>query len=375
MNCPRFAGLAAQLLSRTAPAQAAAKESDRAQAILLIERALAQKARRRTRRRWTAAGGIAMAAAATFALLLRAPKHAGSSANPLVIAIGQPMGSGAQLLTSAGSEPLRSGSPLPTGGRLVADAHGGAALRLSTGTEIAIEHDASLAFSDAGPTEHFTLSQGSIRARVAKLGAGERFIVSTPDAEVEVRGTVFNLDVVQPDEACGAGTRTRVFVSEGIVEVRSSGQSSFVHAGQSWPDDCGRAEGAIVHHESTPEPKRRVALPSAVAPPPSGAGHGDASALGVVSPSTASRLAEQNDLFSQGVAARRAGDSARAIAAFDTLLARYPSGALAESASVERMRVLAKTNHGAARRAAQEYLGRFGQGFARADAEAILVEP
>jgi outer membrane protein assembly factor BamD (BamD/ComL family) len=89
----------------------------------------------------------------------------------------------------------------------------------------------------------------------------------------------------------------------------------------------------------------------------------------------ASKLAEQNDLFAQGVAARRAGDGTRAVAAFDLLLSRYPSSALAESAMAERMRVLSKASPGAGQRAAKEYLARYSQGFARHDAEAILAQP
>jgi hypothetical protein len=370
MNSPRFAGFVARLLSRAAPAPVTPSEADRARAIVLIEHALAQKARRRLRSRWLAGSAAALAVAAGILLLLRTPKHP-PPVNPVVV-IGRPMGSGARLMTSSGSEPLRSGSPLPPGGRLIADANGGAALRLSTGTEIAIEHDASLAFNDAGPTEHFVLSQGSIRAHVAKLTAGERFIVSTPDADVEVHGTVFGVAVVQPEGSCGAGTRTRVTVDEGVVEVRSGGRSSFVHPGEIWPANCGPTVASGVQ---LGEQRRSGHAPSSTAGRLASSVPDRPGSPSVAEPTlTASRLAEQNDLFSRGVAARREGDNARALAAFNALLDRYPGSALAESATAERMRVLAKTDRSAARRAAKEYLARYAQGFARPDAEAILAQ-
>jgi hypothetical protein len=370
MRAPHFAGLAAKVLTRATPPVVPPRESERAEAIRLIEQAILQKARRKRRVRWAYAGGVALAVAASAALLLRAPQRAVALASPVVVAVGQPTGSGVRLLTSTGSEPLLSGSPLPPGGRLVADANGGAALHLSTGTEIAIEHNANLTFNDAGPTEQFVLSEGSIHAHVAKLAAGQRFIVSTPDAEVEVRGTRFTVGIVDADASCGAGTRTRVAVSEGVVEVRSGGLSSFVHPGESWPAHCSAGTATVA---KTEEPGRTSSAPRAATP--GGALRGSAPSASVEPVTVASRLAEQNDLFAQGVAARRSGDSARAISAFDTLLSRYPSSALAESATAERMRALAKANPMAAQRAAKEYLARYSQGFARRDAEAILAGP
>ena len=376
MNAPRLAALAAKLLSRaTAPAPVLAA-SDRDRAIARIELALRHKARRR-RMRW--AGGLVAAAcvAAACVAWLMSPQATRAPGLAPVVAIGQPMGSGARLFTTTGSEPLRSGGALPRGGHLVADAQGGATLRLSTGTEIAIEHDASLAFSDAGPTEHFVLSQGAIRAHVAKLAPGERFIVSTPDAEVEVRGTVFSLALVESDSACGGGNRTRLAVDEGIVEVRANGQSSLVHPGQRWPASCAALPAPANSSQAGPVPVRRVTVYTAGSAAPLGreVHQPDPSTARVEPTTNASRLAQQNDLFSKGVAARRSGDTAGAIAAFDTLLSRYPSSALAESAAAERMRALAPTNRAAARAAAREYLARCPQGFARHDADAILAQP
>jgi outer membrane protein assembly factor BamD (BamD/ComL family) len=87
----------------------------------------------------------------------------------------------------------------------------------------------------------------------------------------------------------------------------------------------------------------------------------------------ASRLAEQNDLFADGVAAKRRGDNTAAIATFERFLARYPASPLAESASVERMKLLAASGSGLAKGAATQYLARYPRGYARDDAERIAA--
>lgn len=380
MNSPRYARLAATLLSREAPSHATVSEGNRDFAVARIEQALIHKAKRRQAQRW-AGVAVALTLAAAFAVRVG---HAGQRAQPVVTAVGQPTGSGARVLTPTGSLPLRSGGVLPPGGRLVADAHGGASLQLSTGTQIAIEHDASLAFREAGPTEHFVLSQGGILARVAKLHAGERFIVSTPDAEIEVHGTVFRVAVVEPNAECSEHTQTRVEVIEGIVEVRAGGRSSYVHPGEHWPAGCSDSAAATANLSRTTSQDKAPAPASSYAPraqtralPQKTASLdlvGQASSAAAVAEAK-SQVKEQNDLFAQGVALRRAGDTSGALAKFETLMTRYPASPLAESSAAERMRSLGSVNRAAAQRAAREYLARFPQGFARSDANAILSRP
>ncbi|HEX3775250.1 MAG TPA: FecR domain-containing protein [Polyangiaceae bacterium] len=297
-----------------------------------------------------------------------------SNASP-VVAILQPTGSGVQLLTPNGSEPLHSGSPLPLGGRLIANPAGGASLQLSTGTQIGIGQDANLTFSDAGPTERFELSAGSIHAHVAKLGPGERFIVATPDAEIEVRGTQFVLRVVAPDPQCGAGSRTRVVVSEGVVEVRAQGESALIHPGEEWPSHCTDG-AALAAASANPNPAPSTISQTSRAPKLSAsmASPGPVAA-GPARAAESSSLAEQNDLFAAGMAARRSGDARIAVAKFQELLTRYPASALAESAFAETMRAESTLNHSEAQRLARNYLQRFPDGFARRDAQAILSSP
>ena len=378
MKSPLYARLAASLLARAPEPHASANANKRAATVSLLEITLRKKAARRHQVRWAGALFTLSAAAAGAFFVTRSPSPSTPRASA-VGAIGNPTGTGAQLLTSSGSEALRGGAALPLGGRLVANPDGGAALRLSTGSELAIEQNANLLFSEAGATEHFVLSQGGLLAHVAKLHTGERFIVSTPDAEVEVHGTVFRVTVVEPDATCVEGGRTRVEVREGVVEVRGqNGKGTFVHPGERWPARCAPASAAQPDKPSpseAPSPPSQPERPHAAGVSPLAKPANDALAR-VDEPATlaARALAKaQNDLFSQGLAARRGGDSAGAAAKFQALLTQYPASPLAENAAAERMRALAASNPAAAARAARAYLARYPRGFAASDANAILA--
>lgn len=85
----------------------------------------------------------------------------------------------------------------------------------------------------------------------------------------------------------------------------------------------------------------------------------------------ASDLAAQNAILSRAAAAKRRGDRAGALTAYDELLARYPGGAQAETAEVERMRVLASMDPSRAKTAAEEYLKRHPSGFAGEEARRL----
>jgi outer membrane protein assembly factor BamD (BamD/ComL family) len=95
---------------------------------------------------------------------------------------------------------------------------------------------------------------------------------------------------------------------------------------------------------------------------------------------TGSSLAEQNNLYARAIAAMRHATAAKsrsdaheALAAFDQLMAKYPSGPLAESAAVERMRLLHVTDPARAVSAARLYLNSYPNGQARAEAEGIVA--
>jgi outer membrane protein assembly factor BamD (BamD/ComL family) len=84
-------------------------------------------------------------------------------------------------------------------------------------------------------------------------------------------------------------------------------------------------------------------------------------------------LADENNLFAQALAAKRRGDLRGALAAFERFVARFPDAALAESAYVERMRLLRVLAMPRAVAAAREYTTIYPGGFARSEAEAIVA--
>ena len=89
--------------------------------------------------------------------------------------------------------------------------------------------------------------------------------------------------------------------------------------------------------------------------------------------SVASSLGEQNDLFAEAIVAKRRGESQAALAAFDRFLTTYPTSPLAQSAAVERMRLLRAAESPRALVAARQYLARYPNGFAYGEAEAIVA--
>jgi TolA-binding protein len=102
------------------------------------------------------------------------------------------------------------------------------------------------------PNEIVRLIQGTIAVEVEALKAGERFRVVTGDAEVEVRGTAF--DVTAKDDRLIA-----VSVSSGKVEVRPTGSATVVlNPGERWArpesmspaaDEESRMEEAAIAEE------------------------------------------------------------------------------------------------------------------------------
>ncbi|HEY8076478.1 MAG TPA: FecR domain-containing protein, partial [Labilithrix sp.] len=208
------------------------READRRAAINAIESAIRVRAQRRSRSR--VVYGVAAAAAVLFAvgggaLLARRGSDATRvAATPTASATV----SGDGVVVDGASATT---APLAQGGHVAVREGGHATVALSTGTELALGDRGDLGVVEDGRSQIFALGAGSVRARVAKLHDGERFIVRTPDAEVEVRGTVFTVSIV-PADSCG--TVTRVAVEEGVVVVRRNGVESRVARGERWPADC-----------------------------------------------------------------------------------------------------------------------------------------
>lgn len=225
-------------------------------------------------------------------------------------------------------QPLLTGQEWHAGERLHSDALP-IALTGPDGTTIEVGPRSELQLVRVDVERWFRLARGAVSAHVSKLKAGERFVVTTPDAEVEVRGTRFQVTVVPPDEACGQGVVTRVAVSEGVVVVRSSGHEVRVEAGHRWPLGCPAPIASPVG-----APPRRA--PVSVKRAPEHVSSVRVESAETVSPST---LATENDLFSAALKAGRAGDTREAVQLLDVLLARFPESPLKQSAESARAKL------------------------------------
>ncbi len=367
MTSPHYAERAARALRSRAIAEVPVSAQSRADSIAALEKALRDKTLSRSRRRRFAIGGGAVAIAATVALAFglvhwrtanavasTKASTTGPSHGDAVTMVAHPSGGGASVVASSGASPttLGDGSHLERGSRVVAGSSGRALLAFSTGTQLTVEESGDITVVDngtgLGTEQRFRLGSGRVHADVAKLHEGERFFIETSDTEVEVRGTSFDVAIVDPMSACGDGVRTRVSVREGVVVVRHADREDSVAAGEEWPRNCVTARLTTPVHTST--------APIVNAPQ-----------------TTKTSLDAENDLFQQATDAKRAGDYAKAATIFDRFLVTYPQSPLVESVTVERMRALRKAGDPRAAVAARKYLEAYPSGDARPEAEAFLA--
>jgi hypothetical protein len=162
---------------------------------------------------------------------------------------------------------------------------------------------------EAAPTfEAVRLVSGRAHLKVKKLHAGQRFHVLTPDADVQVRGTEFDVEL-RPGQTPG----TCVRVQEGLVAVQAGGEHLVV-PGQSW--GCEAPVAAMPAPAPVEAPVRIATSRRAAAPVRE----------------TASDLRAQNALFQTALQAERDGRFADAAALYRKLLARSPHGPLSQQA-------------------------------------------
>jgi ferric-dicitrate binding protein FerR (iron transport regulator) len=280
---------------------------------------------------------------------------------------------------------LKQGMPVGAGLTLRAPASGEVRVGTADGTSLALEAGSELTVTEAGPTRRFALKSGAVSARVSRLFAGERFLVDTRDAEVEVRGTSFRVAVVPADAACGDGSTTRVSVLEGVVRIRAGGREVSVPEGGAWPEGCeapsaraernGERAHARVAHAQIGRARAQAETPAPIAEhapteaPVAAAAPTPAPVL--VPPAPASSLSAENDLFAAAVRAKKQGRPEEAARLFGDLVWSHPASPLVESALVQRMKLLATIDPAAGARAAAAYLERFPSGFARPEAQAL----
>jgi ferric-dicitrate binding protein FerR (iron transport regulator) len=312
----KYAAAAARLLepSTSEPTAWPAELGERKQAVQAVEAALRQSARRRARRRWMAG---AAAAAAAAAVVVGAVFFGATGADSVTVRV-------------------ENGGLLEAGSLVEADPDREVRLSLSTGSLLHLRAGGRLALGAVGKSQRLTLRAGRLWARVSPLAPGHRFVVATADAEVEVHGTSFEVAVVPARADCdGAATEVRVF--EGVVRVKRSGRQWRIAAGERWPADCRPAA------QPAPQPGHTSrALPAA---PPRARARTSPNAgpprviATAPEPAPSSTLAEQNDLFAAAMDARRRGDLEETRRRLDEMLARFPFGALAESARAERAKL------------------------------------
>jgi hypothetical protein len=350
---PSLADLAAEVLRGAERDVTVDHDHDREVHLALLAATVREERARARRRQWT---GIALGIAAVLvaAVGLRSALKGNGPSTPAPDGVTARYGvtvsgTGADIARAGAPQASATADPLHVGDRVTAGS-GSVAVLVATGTKLTLDDGASVAVVEEGRAQIFGLRAGNLRADVAKLHEGERFLIRTADTEVEVRGTSFRVEQVDAVPSCHPDLHTRVVVSEGVVVVRHAGVEDRVGAGERWPAAC-----------------------AAVAP--SGGGSNAAPPTpGVVPPaSSASKLAAANELFLRAESASKSGDPRGAVKLFDRLLADYPTTPIAESATVERMRALDKIDRVRAVSAARDYLARFPRGFARAEAEAIIA--
>ena len=357
MSGPHYARLASRVIEEggrgpTPPPRL----ENRASAIAALEQAIAGRMQAKRRSRWVTAVATVAAAAAVVAVTVGGVRywtHRGDLASGTapstgdVRVVGHAVAGAARVVVSGEAAAVTEGRPIAAGSRVVTAPAGRLLLAFSSGTSAILEEGSDVTLDSMSASQQLHLDSGSLDLHVAKQGPEQHFVVRTRDSEVEVRGTQFRVSVAPADPSCGGGTTTRVAVSEGVVVVRHAGSESRVGAGEQWPAGCAQSESTT------------MVSPVIIRAAPT--------------PSTASTLGEQNDLFAQAIASKRRGDAGAAIAGFDRFLGRYPASPLAESATVERMRLLRSSDSPRAVGAARAYLARYPNGFAHSEAEALVA--
>jgi lipoprotein-anchoring transpeptidase ErfK/SrfK len=331
-----------------------------------IVRAAEGRRRERSHRRLFGLLAAAVVAAIAFvpirrALETKAPSVTMASATEVAPLGGVNALSGQVLLRRGTKESVVRQAALALGDSLSVAEDGKAEVRLGTIVRADTVGESRLSvLADPIALHRLRLEQGRIEARVDdRPSPTPKLIVETPDVEVVVTGTVFDVDVAQG--------QTRVSVQKGRVVIRKNGaEVAVVSSGESWP-----VEEPVMAPPESPKPVRpapkhqRAAVSGHVAPQPSSADLDDVR-IGT--------LGEENALFQSAADARKRGDDAAVVDRMGQLLGRHPASLLSGEARVERMRALARMGRtDAAAREARRYLAQFPEGFARDEARQLVL--
>lgn len=358
------------------PADASAERRDRiVRGMRDVVESVAEDAEKS--RRWRRGLGV-IAAAACFVLFSGAWLRQHGAETPVAAVAGLEGVSGTVVLTHEGkSQVLGAGERALSDGDALQTVAGARARLQTPKSSIAVGESTELRVTrPSAAEERISLKRGRVELSVDKAVEAKRaVVVETPDAEVVVRGTVFDVRV----EPVANATVTHVHVTRGSVWVLAQGvQVALLTTGQSWSSDS--------HTEAAPSAPSEAPLPSperdtadAPAPRLPSAEPREAKA---VKPSKETRsakrsgtLAEENRLFAAGVEARNRGDASRAVELFSELLSSYPQSTLREVAQVERFRALRSAGQtGRASIEARRYLAEHPDGAARSEARDLALD-
>lgn len=204
---------------------------------------------------------------------------------------------------------------------------------------------------ERGAQLRLAAERGHFELTVDALRAGQRFVVTLPDGELEVQGTRFAFDV--------DGTHTeRVEVQEGRVALRlATSATRVLSAGDSWTN---WAKTKIVTAEPAANSELDASATSAAASSPA--------------PAPAPRAARGREsagaAFARGMGAFKRAEYERAEHAFRAFTRAHPLDARVEDALFLRALAAARRGDAAASRAlAQEYLARYPNGLRRSEVE------
>lgn len=226
------------------------------------------------------------------------------------------------------------------------------------------------AVADAGPTTRLVLSAGTVRIDVAHLRRGQRFVLTLPDGELEVKGTSFVVRIVD-------GATDSVDVTSGVVALRVDGIEHLLAAGAHWQRAVRTAsvappsaapssvpQAGSVEAPARPVPSSPTLSKSALAKP-----------LAAPAPPTSAAAPATTSDFVDGMQAFKAGDYERADAAFARFIAGANGDTRVEDATFLRAACASRRGDRATAAArAREYLARWPNGFHAADAKKLVAQ-
>ena len=224
---------------------------------------------------------------------------------------------------------------------------------------------------ESGPTVRLAAKSGRVEIAVHKLTTGQRFLVTLPDGELEVKGTRFVVTTAEERTLA-------VEVTEGRVALRLKGRPEvMLTAGERWPVSSTTGPGLVEVAGTQPRATRSQVIPEPAASIRA-AEHRSEEAP-TIEPRSPSDSELARPIVAAGgldaaLAAYEAGQFARAEQLFAAFVQGSPGDARAEDATFLMALCRARLGDGGgAQLAARRYLERYPRGLRRAEAEQIAA--